>query len=336
MQLQRNKIQLYSNQVFITDSVENIVPEFLTLLHGVIDSPDIPLNVSRSYLQSDGNVKKISGHISKKVADKLEEMFKKERADFESKWSDLSIFMEYGMLTDEKFFEKMSPVYLLKSLDGSLYTIEEYKEKIKAQQIDKNNKTVILYTSDPDAQHAYIDAAKNRGYDAIHIAGPLSSHILQHLEMKLENISFSRVDADTLDKLIEKTELSKHNLSEDQEKEIKDLIEQSLDKSKFQVQLENLNEKDAPILITQSEWMRRMREQSEVGGGMMAFGNLPENYNLVVNANHPLTSKILIESDLVKKQQIVKQATDLALLSQGLLKGEALSAFIKRSVDMIA
>lgn len=335
MQLQRNKIQLYSNQVFITDSVENIVPEFLTLLHGVIDSPDIPLNVSRSYLQSDSNVKKISGHISKKVGDKLEEMFKKDRSDFESKWADLSIFMEYGMLTDEKFYEKMKGIYLLGSLDGKSYTIEEYRDKVKENQTDKNNKTVVLYAADPETQHTYIQTAHNRGYDVVKIAGPLSSHIVQQLEMKLENLTFARVDADTLDKLIEKGEIQKHNLSEDQEKELKDLIEKTVDSKKFTVQLASLTEKDAPMLITQSEWMRRMREQSETGGGMMAFGNLPENYNLVVNANHPLTSKILIESDQPKKERLIKQAADLALLSQGLLKGESLSAFIQRSVDLI-
>jgi molecular chaperone HtpG len=335
MQLQRNKIQLYSNQVFITDSVENIVPEFLTLLHGVIDSPDIPLNVSRSYLQSDGNVKKISGHISKKVADKLEEMFKKDREDFEKKWADLSIFIEYGMLTDDKFFDKIKSIYLLESLDGKHYTLDEYQEKIKKEQTDKNEKTVILYSSDPDAQHAYITAANNRNYDVVKLSGPLMSHVVQHIESKIEKISFSRVDADTLDKIIEKTDVAKHNLSEEQEKELKELLEKSIDKNKFTIQLENLSEKDAPMLITQSEWMRRMREQSEVGGGMMAFGQLPENYNLVVNANHPLTSRILIEPDAVKKQQLVKQASDLALLSQGLLKGESLSAFIRRSVDLI-
>ena len=336
LQLQKNKIQLYSNQVFITDSVEDIVPEFLTLLHGVIDSPDIPLNVSRSYLQSDGNVKKISGHITKKVADKLASMFKKDREDFEAKWDDIKIFMEYGMLTDEKFFDRAQKTFLLKDTEGKCYTIEEYKEKVKETQINKDGKMIVLYTSNKDEQHAYIDAAKNKGYNVVEMASPLTAHLLQQLEMKLESITFTRVDSDTVDKLIQKEEVEKHNLSEDQEKELIEIIESVVEKEKYSIQLENLNEKDSPMLITQSEFMRRMKEQSAVGGGgMMGMGNMPDMFNLVVNANHPLISKILIESDSGKKAMLAKQAADLAKLSQGLLVGSELTDFVKRSVELI-
>jgi molecular chaperone HtpG len=335
LQLQKNKIQLYSNQVFITDSVEGIVPEFLTLLHGVIDSPDIPLNVSRSYLQSDGNVKKISGHITKKVADKLSSMFKKDREDFEKKWKDIKIFMEYGMLTEEKFFEKAKELYLLTDTDGNSYTLKEYEEKIKENQTNKDNKVVILYTSDKNEQHAYIDAAQNRGYSVVELDGPLTAHLIQQMEMKMENLSFTRVDADTVDKLIQKAEVEKHNLTEDQEKELKEVIEGVVEKEKYKVQFENLSEKDNPMLITQSEFMRRMKEQSAVGGGMMAMGNLPESYNLVVNANHPLISKILLEGNKENKSKLAKQAADLAKLAQGLLQGKELTDFVKRSVELI-
>ncbi len=336
LQLQKNKIQLYSNQVFITDSVEGIVPEFLTLLHGVIDSPDIPLNVSRSYLQSDGNVKKISGHITKKVADKLSSMFKKDRKDFEEKWDDIKIFMEYGMLTEEKFYEKAEKIFLLKNIDGTYKTIEEFKEEIKENQTNKDGKIVILYASDKNEQHAYIDAAENKGYKVVEMASPLSAHIVQQLETKLENVTFSRVDADTLDKLIAKEDVAKHNLTEDQEKELKEVIEGVVDKGSYTITLENLSEKDSPMVITQSEFMRRMKEQSAVGGGgMMGMGNMPDIYNLVVNANHPLTSKILVEQDADKKSKLAKQAADLAKLSQGLLTGKDLTEFVKRSVELI-
>ena len=336
LQLQKNKIQLYSNQVFITDSVEDIVPEFLTLLHGVIDSPDIPLNVSRSYLQSDGNVKKISGHITKKVADKLASMFKKDREDFEAKWDDIKIFMEYGMLTDEKFFDRAQKTFLLKDTEGKCYTIEEYKEKVKETQTNKDGKMIVLYTSNKDEQHAYIDAAKNKGYNVVEMASPLTAHLLQQLEMKLESITFTRVDSDTVDKLIQKEEVEKHNLSEDQEKELIEIIESVVEKEKYSIQLENLHEKDSPMLITQYEFMRRMKEQSAVGGGgMMGMGNMPDMFNLVVNANHPLISKILIESDSGKKAMLAKQAADLAKLSQGLLVGSELTDFVKRSVELI-
>lgn len=335
IQLQKNKIQLYSNQVFITDAVENIVPEFLTLLHGVIDSPDIPLNVSRSYLQEDGNVKKISSHITKKVADKLSTMFKNEREDFEKKWDDIKVFIEYGTLTDEKFFDRVKGATLIKSTDGTYSTFEEYRAKISEKQTDKNNNIVHLYASNEDEQYSFIEAAKNRGYDVILLDSPLSSHYIQMLESKLENCKFVRVDADTIDKLIEKDEQIESNLSEDQKKELQPVIESVIEKEKFTVQFESLTENDDPMIITQPEFMRRMKEQQQVGGGMMGMGNLPEMYNLVVNANHPLVSKIIVEQDDEKKKELSKQAVDLALLSQNMLKGKDLTDFIKRSVNLI-
>ncbi len=335
MELQRNKIQLYSNQVFITDSVEEIVPEFLTLLHGVIDSPDIPLNVSRSYLQSDSNVKKISSHITKKVADKLLEMFKNDRKDYEEKWDDIKVFIEYGVLTDEKFYDRIKKAILLKNVDGEYFTLEEYREKIKGEQTDKDEKLVVLYTNDVEEQHQFIQTAQNRNYDVVVMNTPLTSHFLQKLESVEEKMSFARVDADTIDKLIQKTDSTESNLTEDQINDIKPVIEEVVDKEKFNVQFESLNEKDLPIIITQSEFLRRMKEQAQVGGGMMGMGNLPETYNLVVNSNHPFTSKILMESDSVKKKALVKQATDLAMLSQGMLKGEGLSKFIERSLELM-
>jgi len=333
-EMQKNKISLYSNQVFITDNVENIVPEFLTLLHGVIDSPDIPLNVSRSYLQEDGNVKKISSHITKKVADKLNSMFKKDRKDFESKWEDIKIFIEFGMLTDEKFYEKAMKFYLLKSVDGNFYTIDEYKEKIAANQTDKDKKVVALYASDEKEQHSFIESAKNRDYDVVILDSPLTSHLVSKLEQKVENFSFARVDADTIDKLIEKEEDLPSKLSEEEQKAIQPLIEGAVEKDKFTVQFQSMSEKDQPMIITQAEFMRRMKEQQMTGGGNM-FGVVPEMYNLVVNSNHPLIGEIVSESDESKKKELISQVVDLAMLSQNMLKGEALSKFIKRSVDLI-
>ena len=335
IQLQRNKIQLYSNQVFITDAVENIVPEFLTLLHGVIDSPDIPLNVSRSYLQEDGNVKKISSHITKKVADKLVSMFKNDREQFEKQWDDIKVFVEYGMLTDEKFSDKIKPAVLFKNTEDKCYTIEEYRDLIKEKQTDKNDTLVCLYASNVDEQHAYIESAKNRGYDVLVLDTPLTSHWLQQIEMKEEKISFKRVDADTVDKLIEKDEVVESNLTEDQQNELKPVFEGVVNTDTFTVQFESLNENDDPVVITRPEFMRRMKEQQEVGGGMFGMGNLPEMYNLIVNSNHPLVSKILMEQDGEKRQSLSKQAVDLAKLSQGMLKGKELTNFIKRSVNLI-
>lgn len=334
-EMQRNKIQLYSNQVFVTDSVEGIVPEFLTLLHGVIDSPDIPLNVSRSYLQSDGNVKKISNHIAKKVADKLQEMFKNDRADFETKWDDVRIFLEYGMLTDEKFFDRVKGFSLLKNSDGECHTFEEYKEKIKENQTDKDNKVVVLYTSNAEEQHGYVQTAKDRGYDVLVMDSPLSSHLVGKLEQSGTDLTFTRVDADTIDKLIQKDEVVESNLSDDQKEELKPILEGLVAKENFTVVFESLSETAQPLTITQPEFMRRMKEMNQVGGGGGFGGTLPDSYNLVVNSNHPLISRILTEENNDKKSALAKQATDLALLSQNMLKGENLTQFIHRSLEMI-
>ena len=335
VELQKNKIQLYSNQVFITDSVENVVPEFLTLLHGVIDSPDIPLNVSRSYLQSDSNVKKISSHITKKVADKLAEMFKADRKDFEEKWSDMQVFMDYGLLTDEKFYERIHPVYLLKNTENEFSTFDEYKEKVKETQTDKDGNLVILYTNNPESDHGTIVSAKKRGYDVLEMNTPLTAHLLQHFEMKMEKTNFKRVDADALDKLIPKENTAESNLTEDQKNTLTPLFQKVVDKDKFTVQYESLSEDELPMMITQSEFMRRMKEQAEIGGGMMGMSNMPESYNLVVNSNHPMISKLLMESDEKKRSVMIGHATDLALLSKGLLKGEKLTQFLQRSVELI-
>ncbi|MCX6296589.1 MAG: molecular chaperone HtpG [Bacteroidetes bacterium] len=333
---QKDRIQLYCNQVFVTDSVENIVPDFLSLLQGVIDSPDIPLNVSRSYLQSDSNVKKISAHITKKVADKLEEIFKKDRADFESKWEDIKIFVQYGMLSEEKFYEKAQKFALLKSTDGKYSTLEEYAEKVKIAQTDKDKKVIYLYTTNIDEQHSFIETAKDRGYDVIVFDSPIDSHYINQLESKLQNTSFVRVDADVIDKIIKKEEDQPSKLSEEEQKMLKPLVEETISKEKFTVVFESLSEKDAPMLITKPEFMRRMKDMSAMGGGGMAFyGSMPEMHNLVVNSNHPLISKILNEKNVEKQKQLTKQTADLAMLSQGLLKGEELTKFIKRSVDLI-
>jgi molecular chaperone HtpG len=331
VEVQRNKINLYSNQVFITDSVEEIVPEFLTLLHGVIDSPDIPLNVSRSYLQSDSNVKKISAHITKKVADKLAEMFNKDRKDFEEKWNDLYIFVQYGMLSDEKFAEKAKSFALLKNTSGAYFTMEEYLEKVKANQTNKSEETIILYTSDAEGQFSYVKQAADRGYDVLILEGPLASHWIQKLEQGNEKVRFSRVDSDSLDKLIDKGEEIPSKLSAAEEEKLKPLFEGAVNKEKFTVQLESMPEQDAPILITQPEFIRRMMEQQRMGGGGF-YGAFPEMYQLVVNGNHPVMSKVL-KMKSARQQETVKQLVDLAMLSQGLLKGEALTEFIQRSVS---
>ncbi len=333
VEVQRNKINLYSNQVFITDSVENIVPEFLTLLHGVIDSPDIPLNVSRSYLQADGNVKKISSHITKKVADKLAEMFKNDRADFESKWDDLQVFAQYGMLSDDKFAEKAKSFALVKNSEDKFFTIDEYKEKIAAIQTDKNGKVVILYSNNPTEQFGFVKKAKERGYDVLNMDSPLAPHWIAKMENDVENIIFSRVDADTLDKLIPKDEEIPSLLSKEDEEKLKPLFEDTVDKLKFTVLFESMSVTESPIIITQPEFIRRMMEQQKLGGaGFM--GIFPEKYNLVVNANHPKISEILAVKGKAKEAK-VKQLTDLALLSQGMLKGQSLDAFIERSIELV-
>ena len=333
IEVQKNKINLYSNQVFITDDVKNIVPEFLTLLHGIIDSPDIPLNVSRSYLQEDGNVKKISAHITKKVADKLNGMFKNDRPDFEKKWDDVKIFIEYGMLTEEKFNEKANKFFLFKTIENKYFTVDEYLEKIKETQKNKDGKTILLYAADAEMQHSYIEKATERGYDVLLIDGPLSSHIISKLEQANTNISFARVDADTIDKLIKKEDDMPSKLSKEQEEILKPLFENAVEKAKFSVVFESMSETDSPIVITQSEFMRRMKEQQATGGGGMSmFGNFPEMYNLSINSNHPLVGKILEDANEVEKSTTIKQLVDLAMLSQNMLKGKALSEFINRSL----
>ena len=337
--VQKDKIQLYSNQVFVTDSVEGIVPEFLTLLHGVLDSPDIPLNVSRSYLQSDSNVKKISSHISKKVTDKLADLFKEDRADFEKKWDDIKIFIQYGMLSDEKFQERATKFWLFKSTNGTYSTIEEYKDKIAAVQTDKDGKLVHLYTTNAETQHTYIENATSRGYDVLLMESPFDAHFVNQLEQKLENTTFARVDADTIDKLIKKDEEAPSKLSDAEKEKLKPVFEAEVNpeggRGKFSVTFENLSEKDMPVVITQPEFMRRMNDMQKLSGqGMMGMGGF-EFFNLVVNANHPKVSELLAETDTEKQKNRTKQLTDIALLGQGMLKGKALTDFLKRSVELV-
>jgi molecular chaperone HtpG len=334
VEVQRNKINLYSNQVFITDSVAEIVPEFLTLLHGVLDSPDIPLNVSRSYLQSDGNVKKISAHITKKVADKLADMFKKDRADFESKWDDLKIFVEYGMLSDDKFADKAKSFALIKNSEGKYFTIEEFKEQIAPLQTDKNDKVVALYTHSVEEHFSFVKQAKDRGYQVAIIDGPLAPHWISKVEQEFENFSFVRVDADTLDQLIQKDGELPSKLTEEQEATLKPLFETAVDARKFRIEFKSMSETDAPIIVTQPEFIRRMMEQQKMGGGGF-YGAFPETYSMVVNANHSKVGMLLETANTEEQQTKVKQLTDLALLSQGLLKGEELSNFIERSIAFI-
>ncbi|NRA12583.1 MAG: molecular chaperone HtpG [Crocinitomicaceae bacterium] len=334
IEVQKNKINLYSNQVFITDNVEEIVPEFLTLLHGVIDSPDIPLNVSRSYLQSDGNVKKISSHITKKVVDKLAQMFKKDRADFESKWEDLKIFVQYGTLSDDKFAEKSGKFSLLKSTKGEYATIEEYKEKIAALQTNKDDKVVMLYTNDHQEQYGFVKKANDRGFDVLHLDGPLAPHWIAKLEQSNDNIMFARVDADTLDKLIQKDEEIPSKLSKEDEESLKPMFENVVNKEKFTVQFESMNSEDAPVIITQAEFIRRMMEQQKMGGGGF-MGAFPDMHNMVINANHAKVSDILNTKTKKSQERKIKQLTDIALLSQGMLKGEELNKFIERSIELI-
>ena len=399
-EIQKNRIQLYSNQVFVTDSVEGIVPEFLTLLHGVLDSPDIPLNVSRSYLQSDSNVKKISAHITKKVADRLEEIFKNDREQFEKKWDDLKLFITYGMITDEKFYERSEKFSLFKNTENKYFTFEEYEKLIRENQTDKNKTLVYLYSTDKEGQHSFIESARSKGYDVLLLDGQLDAHFINHIEHKFKDSRFSRVDADVIDKLILKEERENDNLTDDQRSDLATIFESQLpDKSKFFVDLGALGEEAAPVTITQSEFMRRMKDMSAMGGGASFYGNLPEHYNLVVNTEHPLVMKIMEDKekkigqkiakfneelsplktekdalekagkdkkdeeilqaekdkleDLSKqineientrkaslhefgtKNKILRQLIDLALLSNNMLKGEELTKFVKRSVELI-
>jgi len=400
IEVQKNKIQLYCNQVFVTDQIEGIVPEFLTLLHGVIDSPDIPLNVSRSYLQGDPNVKKISSHITKKVADKLSDIFKNQRIDFEKKWDDLKIFIQYGMISNEKFYEKAEKFVLLKNIDEKCYTLEEYEKLVKDNQTDKNKNAVYLYATNKEEQYTYIDAAKSKGYDVLYMNGQLDAHFINHIESKLKNTIFKRVDADIIDKLIEKEEVKKVDLSDDEQMEVRNILFGAIpQKDKFMISFEGLSETEQPIIITRNEYMRRMKDMSALGGGMGFYGELPDSYNLIVNSNHTLIKKIIkqknkdlgtslteistklepikhekselenktkdkkedeiLKSDKDKKEELSKkidevekekkdileefgknnkianQLIDLALLSNNLLKGEALNKFVKRSVDLI-
>ncbi len=336
MQIQKDKIQLYQNQVFVTDNVEGIVPEFLTMLRGVIDSPDIPLNVSRSYLQADGAVKKISSYITRKVADKLKSLFNNSREDFEAKWNDIKIVIEYGMLSEEKFFEKAEAFTLYPTVDGKYYTYQELYDKIKANQTDKDDKLVILYTSDQDAQHSYIEAAKAKGYEVLVLDSPIVSHLIQKLEGSKEKIAFARVDGDHIDNLIKKDDTTVSKLDEDQTKALDELLKDVIPSEKFMVQLEAMDSSANPFIITQPEFMRRMKEMQQTGGGgMFGMGNMPEMHNLIVNTNSDLVSDILNTEAKEDKERLINQSLDLARLSQGLLKGEELTNFIKRSYQMI-
>jgi len=332
----KDKIQLYQNQVFVTDNVEGIVPDFLQMLRGVIDSPDIPLNVSRSYLQADGAVKKISSYITRKVADKLISLFKNDRKSFEAKWDDIKVIIEYGMLSEEKFFEKSDKFALYPTVDKEYFTFDELVEEIKPNQTDKDDKVVVLYASDIKSQHSYIDAAKEKGYQVLLLDSPIVSHLIQKLEGSKENIQFTRVDADHVDNLIKKDESQISKLSDEEKETLKPIIEEAIPKETYTVQLEAMDSNANPFMITQPEFMRRMKEmQATGGGGMMGMGNFPEMYNLVVNTNNELVSKILNTKTKKKQERLVKQAFDLAKLSQGLLHGEELTTFIKRSFQMI-
>lgn len=338
MSVQKDKIQLYQNQVFVTDNVEGIVPDFLTMLRGVIDSPDIPLNVSRSYLQADGAVKKISNYITKKVADKLLSLFKNKREDFESKWNDIKVVIEYGMLTEDKFFEKAEKFNLYPNVDGTFYTYEELVEKIKDNQTDKDDKLVILYASNKDEQHSYIQAVKDKNYEVLLLDSPIIAHLIQKIEGAKEyKVTFVRVDSDHVDNLINKGEDAVSKLTEEEKEALKTSFETVVVKEKYTVQLEAMDSNAAPIIVTEPEFMRRMKEMQQTGGGggMFGMGNMPEMFNLVVNTNHELMSQILGEKEDDKKKEMISQSVDLALLSRNLLKGEALTAFIKRSFDLI-
>jgi molecular chaperone HtpG len=333
VEIQKDKIQLYCNQVFVTDSVEGIVPDFLTLLHGVIDSPDIPLNISRSFLQSDARVKQISSHISKKVADKLDKLFKKDRKDFEAKWDDIKIFIEYGMLAEDKFYDKGTKFCLFKNTESEFFTMEEYEKKIKKTQMDKNKKLVYLYANNAEEEHSYIQAARDRGYDVLLMDSALSAHFIGRLEQKLTDVSFVRVDADTIDQLIDKDEEQTSKLTEKDQDKLKPVIEGIVPKEKFSVVFKSMSEKDQPMSVTEPEFARRMKDMNEIGGGgMMGMGAMPDMFTLVVNSNHPIIGKILKEKDKKKQKHLAKQTADLALLAKNMLKGEELTKFVQRSL----
>ncbi len=335
-EVQKNKIQLYSRQVFITDEVKDVVPDFLMLLHGVIDSPDIPLNVSRSYLQSDSNVKKISQHITKKVADKLQELFKKDRADFEKKWDDVNIFVKYGIISDEKFYDRAKDFTLLKNVDKQYFTLDEYKEKVSANQTDKDKSLVYLYTTDPGKQDSFVQAAKNKSYDVLRLDGVLDNHFINTLEQKLEKTQIKRVDSEIIDKLIDKDTKMESVLSKEEQEKVKTIFDKAINNPSMTVVVESLSTDELPVVITMSEWMRRMKDMAKMGGGGYAFmGGMPDSYNVAINGNHTITQKILKAETEEQQLVLAKQAFDLGLLSQNMLSGADLTSFIKRSIALV-
>jgi molecular chaperone HtpG len=336
-EMQKNKIQLYSRQVFITDEVKDVVPDFLMLLHGVLDSPDIPLNVSRSYLQSDSNVKKISQHITKKVADKLNDMFKKDRADFEKKWDDVNLFVKYGIISDEKFYDRAKDYSLFKNTDGKYFTTEEYKEKVSTNQTDKNGNVIYIYSSDTGKQDSFIQAAKNKAYDVLILNGPLDNHYINALEQKLEKVQIKRVDSETADKLIDKDEKTESVLNDSEKEQVKTVFEKAINNKNMNVTVESLAPDDLPVIITMSEFMRRMKDMAKMGGGGYAFmGAMPDQYAVAINGNHGIVQKILKAESEEQKNTLAKQAFDLGLLSQNMLTGADLTNFIKRSVSLVS
>lgn len=336
-ELQKNKIQLYSRQVFITDEVKDVVPDFLMLLHGILDSPDIPLNVSRSYLQSDSNVKKISQHITKKVADKLQEMFKKDRQEFEKKWDDISIFVKYGIISDEKFYDRAKDFALLKNVDGQYFTLEEYKDKVKPNQTAKDEQVVYLYTSDAGKQDSFVQAAKSRAYDVLLLDGVLDNHFINTMEQKLEKVHIKRVDSDTADKLIDKDLKTESVLTQEEQEKIKAIFEKAISNKNMSVAVESMSPEELPVVITMSEFMRRMKDMARMGGGGYSFmGSMPDNYNVAVNGNHGIVQKILKAESEEQQVKLAKQTYDLGLLSQNMLTGADLTSFIKRSVELVS
>ena len=336
LSIQKDRIQLYQNQVFVTDNVEGIVPEFLTMLRGVIDSPDIPLNVSRSYLQADGAVKKIASYITRKVADKLNSLFKNDREDFEKKWNDIKVVIEYGMLSEEKFYEKAEKFALYPTVDGAYFTFEELENKIKDNQTDKDDKLVILYASDKEAQHSYIEAAKTKGYEVLLLDSPIISHLMQKMETSKEKLSFARVDADHVDNLIKKEDTAISKLSDEEKDKLKEELEKVISDKGYTIQMEAMDSSASPFIVTEPEFMRRMKEMQQSGGsGMFGMGNMPEMFNLIVNTNHELVGEILNTKTAKKRERLINQSLDLARLSKGLLRGEELTNFISRSYEMI-
>lgn len=335
VEIQRNKIKLFSRQVFITDDVKDIVPEFLMLLHGVIDSPDIPLNVSRSFLQADGNVKKINTYITKKVADKLAELFKNDRKSYEEKWNDIGVFVKYGIVSEPKFAERAKDFVLLNNVNKDFFTLTEYREKVAPAQTDKDGNVVFLYSANADRQHSYISAAEKKGYDVLLLDGPLDNHFVSHLERDLEKTQIKRVDADVVEKLIDKDEKIESSLSEEQSKELETVFKEAITKPGMEVSIENLSADALPVTVTMDEFMRRMKDMAAMGGGMNFYGSMPDRYKVAVNANHPLATKILAETNSDARKALAQQAFDLALLAQGMLTGADLTAFVERSVKLI-